>query len=212
MSQAVADLIEQGATAHKPSKVLPRFLFKAEMAGREVRSIACHLKIADFPADKDLSGFDLSAREFNEATVGATALLRVHGGRREHRPDGGPSTGKTHVATGLGIQAIEHHGRKARFFSTIELVSSLEQEKARGRAGILAETLIQPDLVILDELGYLPISIEALSSPIRVEQALRTHQRHHHHQSQLQQTGHGFWRCQDDHRAARSPDPPPPHS
>ncbi len=51
---------------------------------------------------------------------------------------GGPGTGKTHVATALGIQAIEHYRRKVRCFSTIELVNVLEQEKARGKAGQVA--------------------------------------------------------------------------
>jgi len=63
-----------------------------------------------------------------------------------------------HVATALGIQAIEHHRRKVRFFSTIELVNALEQEKAKGKAGQIAESLARLDLVILDELGYLPFS------------------------------------------------------
>jgi len=52
---------------------------------------------------------------------------------------GGPGTGKTHVATALGIQAVEHHRRKVSFFSTIELVNTLEQEKAKRKAGQLAE-------------------------------------------------------------------------
>ena len=69
-----------------------------------------------------------------------------------------PGTGKTHVATALGIQAIEHHRRKVRFFSTIELVNALEQEKAKGKAGQIAEAMTKLDLVILDELGYLPFS------------------------------------------------------
>jgi DNA replication protein DnaC len=55
-------------------------------------------------------------------------------------------TGKTHVATALGIQAIEHHRRKVRFFSTIELVNALEQEKAKGKAGQTAEGLTKLDL------------------------------------------------------------------
>lgn len=45
-----------------------------------------------------------------------------------------------------------------RFYSTVELVNSLEQEKATGKQGQLALSLIQMDLVILDELGYLPFS------------------------------------------------------
>ena len=69
-----------------------------------------------------------------------------------------PGTGKTHAATALGVQSVEHHRRKVRFFSTIELVNTLELEKAKGKAGQLAEGLTKLDLVILDELGYLPFS------------------------------------------------------
>jgi DNA replication protein DnaC len=71
---------------------------------------------------------------------------------------GGPGTGKSHVATAIGVQLIEHNRRKVRFFSTIELVNALEQEKARGKAGQIAEGMIRLDLIILDELGYLPFS------------------------------------------------------
>ena len=71
---------------------------------------------------------------------------------------GGPGTGKTHIATAIGVQAIEHHRKRVRFFSTVELVNLLEQEKAQGRPGQIANRLAHSDLVILDELGYLPFS------------------------------------------------------
>ena len=58
----------------------------------------------------------------------------------------------------LGIQTIEHHRKRVRFFSTVELVNALEQEKVIGKAGKIAEALVKTDLVILDELGYLPFS------------------------------------------------------
>jgi len=54
------------------------------------------------------------------------------------------------------MQAIEHHGRKVRFFSIVEFVNALEQEKALSKAGKMAERLSKDDLVILGELGYLP--------------------------------------------------------
>jgi DNA replication protein DnaC len=66
---------------------------------------------------------------------------------------GGPGTGKTHIATALGIQAAEHHRKKVRFFSTVDLVNALEQEKALNKAGQLAERLLRLDLVILDSCG-----------------------------------------------------------
>ena len=96
--------------------------------------------------------------EINEATVHQLHRGEFMGGAQNVVLIGGPGIGKTHVATALGVQAVEHHRRKVRFLSTIELVNALEQEKARGKAGQLAESLVRLDLVILDELGYLPFS------------------------------------------------------
>jgi DNA replication protein DnaC len=62
------------------------------------------------------------------------------------------------LATALGVSGITRHGRRVRFFSTVDLVNTLEQEKAAGKAGRLALSLMRVDLVILDELGYLPFS------------------------------------------------------
>ena len=71
---------------------------------------------------------------------------------------GGPGTGKTHIATAIGVEAIVHHHRRVRFLSTVELVNSLEQEKLNGNQGRLANRFCHADLIILDELGYLPFS------------------------------------------------------
>ena len=69
MAQAVADLNEQGAPAIDAAMPILSQLLKAELAEREVCSIAYHLKVARFPAYKDLSGFDFASSEINEATV-----------------------------------------------------------------------------------------------------------------------------------------------
>ena len=116
------------------------------------------MKSARFPAYKDLSGFDFATSEINEATVRQLHRCEFMDGAQNVVLIGGPGTGKTHVATAIGIQAIEHHRQKVRFFSTIELVNALEQEKAKGKAGQIAEGLTRLDLVILDELGYLAFS------------------------------------------------------
>ena len=71
---------------------------------------------------------------------------------------GGPGTGKTHLATALCMQGIEHHAQRVRFFSTIDLVNALEIEKAAGKHGQIANRLLHVDIVVLDELGYLPFS------------------------------------------------------
>ena len=158
MAQAVTDLAEQGAPAFESAVPMLSQLLKAEMAEREVRSIAYHMKAARFPAYKDLSGFDFMASEINEVTLRQLHKCEFLDGAQNVVLIGGPGTGKTHAATALGVQAIEHHRRKVRFFSTIELVNALEQEKTKGKAGQIAESLTKLDLVILDELGYLPFS------------------------------------------------------
>jgi DNA replication protein DnaC len=158
MAQAVGDLMEQGSPAFEAAVPIISQLLKAETAEREVRSVAYQIKAARFPAYKDLTGFDFTSSEVNEALV-----------RQLHRCEfidnadnvvlvGGPGTGKTHLATALGVQAVEHHRKKIRFFSTVELVNALEKEKAQGKASQIAERLVRNDLVILDELGYLPFS------------------------------------------------------
>jgi DNA replication protein DnaC len=75
MAQAVADLMEQGAPAFAAAVPLLSQLLKAEMAEREVRSIAYQIKAARFPAYKDLTGFDFAVSEVDEAVV-----RRLHGG------------------------------------------------------------------------------------------------------------------------------------
>jgi DNA replication protein DnaC len=50
---------------------------------------------------------------------------------------GRTGTGKTHLATALGVSGIQNHSKRVRFYSTVELVNTLEQEKAAGKQGIL---------------------------------------------------------------------------
>ena len=71
---------------------------------------------------------------------------------------GGTGTGKTHLATAIGVSGIQSCSKRVRFYSTVDLVNTREQEKAAGKQGRVALMLLQVDLVILDELGYLPFS------------------------------------------------------
>ena len=149
----------RGAPAFDAAVPILSQLLKAEMAEREVRSIAYHMKAARFPAYKDLSGgFNFAASEVNEALMRQLHRCEFMDAAENVVLIGGPGTGKSHVATAIGIQAIEHHRKRVRFFSTVELVNALEQEKAQGKAGKIAEMLVKTDLLVLDELGYLPFS------------------------------------------------------
>ena len=158
MAGAIAELAEQGSPAFTQSGELLDMLIKAEVAEREVRSINYQMRIARFPAHRDLAGF-----EFKDSTVNVAQVKTLHRCEFLDQTEnivliGGPGTGKTHIATAIGVQAIVHHHRRVRFLSTIELVNALEQEKLNGKQGRLANRLVHTDLVILDELGYLPFS------------------------------------------------------
>lgn len=66
-------------------------------------------------------------------------------------------TGKSHLAIAIGVNAVNAR-RRVRFFSAVELVNRLDAELRDGRAGRLGEQLCRVDLVIIDELGYLPFA------------------------------------------------------
>ena len=77
------------------------------------------------------------------------------------RPDvllvGGMGTGKTHFAIAIAVNVVLA-GARGRYFNTVDLVNRLEEETRLGKAGALAAQLSRLDLVVLDELGYLPLA------------------------------------------------------
>ena len=113
---------------------------------------------ARFPVHRDLAGFDFAQSKVDAALVGQLATSAFTEAAANVVFMGGTGTGKTHLATALGVKAVTEHGKRVRFFSTVELTNALELEKAAGKQGRLAYSLLHVDLVILDELGYLPFS------------------------------------------------------
>jgi DNA replication protein DnaC len=158
MAGAVAELAEQSAPAYQQSTGLLDQLIRAEVADREVRSINYQMRIARFPAHRDLLGFKFTDSVVSEALVRTLHRCTFLDQTENVVLIGGPGTGKTHIATALGVEAIVRHHRRVRFASTVELVNALEQEKLNGKQGRLANRYSHVDLLILDELGYLPFS------------------------------------------------------
>ena len=158
MAGAWTDLTAQGTAAMDSSKWLIEHLLQAEITDRAMRSVRNQLNAAKFPLHRDLAGFDFNVSEVDQHLVGQLATLSFTETAQNVVLIGGPGTGKTHLATAIAVSGITSHGYKARFYSTVDLVNMLEREKQDGRAGRIATALMRTDLVILDELGYLPFS------------------------------------------------------
>ena len=159
MAAGYGDLIEQGGSASlQISEWLIKHLIDAETTDRAIRSIGYQMNAARFPIHRSLADFDFDQSKVDESLIKQLATLEFTEAAQNVVLVGGTGTGKSHLATALGVAAIQQHGLRVRFYSTIDLVNMLEQEKAAGKQGRLVMSLIHMDLVILDELGYLPFS------------------------------------------------------
>lgn len=159
MASSYADLLEQrGDSGAGEAQWLLQHLLQAERTDRVLRSIRNQMHAARFPIHRDLAGFDFEQSKVDRRQIETFATTAFTEKTENIVLIGGAGTGKTHLATALGVEAVSHHGKRVRFYSTVDLVNTLEQEKAAGKAGRLAHQLLNLDLVILDELGYLPFS------------------------------------------------------
>jgi DNA replication protein DnaC len=157
----MASALEESLTALSQKKLAPTSwlgqLLSAEIADRQARSYQYQLRLGNFPVPRDLDSFD-----FRESVVSETQIRQLYTGEylstaRNIVFVGGTGTGKTHLATALARHAIQQ-GKRARFFSVVDLVNQLDAEKREGRAGRLATRLLYQHVLVLDELGYLPFS------------------------------------------------------
>ena len=158
MVGAWADLMAQGDASTASSKWLIEHLLQAEQTDRAVRSVSHQMNAAKFPVHRDLAGFDFGSSKVDQILVKQLATLVFTDTAQNAVLIGGPGTGKTHLATAIAVAGIVSQGKRVRFYSTVDLVNTLEKEKRDGKAGRMALSLMRVDLVVLDELGYLPFS------------------------------------------------------
>jgi DNA replication protein DnaC len=148
------------ATAVKRQHEPQRFvgdLLSAEIAEKQARSIKYQIAIAKLPLAKDLEDFTFDGTPVNETLVRELAGGDFLAHQRNLVLVGGTGTGKTHLAIAIARACIRD-GARGRFFNVVDLVNKLEAESRAGRQGRLADQLCRMDLVVLDELGYLPFA------------------------------------------------------
>ncbi len=132
-------------------------LMQGEALAREQRSVARRIRLARFPVIKTLDAFQWNwPRKINRMQVQELFRLRFI----EHKANviflGGVGLGKTHLATALGYAACQK-GHSVLFATAVEVVNTLSAAQRAGRLNQALGRYLKPTVLILDELGYLPI-------------------------------------------------------
>lgn len=159
MAEAFTDLNQRQA-ASKLSPLSHQWLeglIKAEIADRKVRAINYQMSVAKFPVHRNIDRFDFEASGVEENRIRNLCSTQFITEKCNLIFVGGTGTGKSHLSIALAAQAV-HNGQKARFYNVVDLVNQLEQEKITGKSLGLVNRLKNIDVVVLDELGYLPFS------------------------------------------------------
>ncbi len=131
-------------------------LTHVEVTSRRERRIARRIKEARFPMLKTLDGFDFAAQPaLDRETV--LELFRCEFVEQKHNAVliGGSGTGKTHLAIALGVASCQRD-RRVLFTTAAETTNMLVEAKQQGRLSRRLEQLARYDVIVLDELGYVP--------------------------------------------------------
>ena len=157
MKAAYDEVLSNALKRQHPAQDIVGSLLQAEIAEKQARSIRYQVAAAKLPLIKEVADFDFSGTPINEGLVRDMATGSFLDTQRNAVLVGGTGTGKTHLSVAIALSCIRL-GRRVRFYTVIDLVNRLEAEARSGKTGRLAEQLTRLDLVVLDELGYLPFA------------------------------------------------------
>jgi DNA replication protein DnaC len=157
MRHAYDEVIADGIKRQHPVQQTVGELLKAEIAEKHARSIKYQMTASKLPLAKEVDGFEFTGTPINEGLVRDLATGAFLASQRNIVLVGGTGSGKSHLSIAIARNCIRG-GARARFYNTTDLVNRLELETHQDSVGKLAEHLSRLDLLILDELGYLPFA------------------------------------------------------
>ena len=157
MASTFDEAVTTGLQRNRSTMEILTDLLRSEEAHRHAASIRYRMTAARRPQVKDLDAFVFAGTPINEQLVRSLHQGSFLPVRRNAVLVGGTGTGKTHLALAITANVVRN-GARGRYFSTVDLVTRLEEEARQGKAGALASQLARLDLVCLDELGYLPFA------------------------------------------------------
>jgi DNA replication protein DnaC len=160
VAQNYARLAEEAAANNQTFQDYLFALLEGEVLQREEHAQKLRLYRARFPVIKTLDSFEFSAI----SSVNKPMVLELSRGSFIDRREnvifiGSYGTGKTHLAISLGVSAC-NQGKKVRFYTAAGLINELLEAQSQLRLGKLETTLAKCDLIILDELGFVPFTKE----------------------------------------------------
>jgi DNA replication protein DnaC len=151
-------LAREAAAANEGYEPYRLRLTELEVAARASNAVQARVRQAGFPVAKDFDTFDFTAvPSLSKPKVLELARGEWIGQRSNICLVGSPGTGKTHLATALGLAACRQ-GKRVRFVTAAALVTRLEEAQKQYQLDRLLAQLDRTDLLICDELGYLSFS------------------------------------------------------
>jgi DNA replication protein DnaC len=151
-------LAREAADSGQPYEEYLLALLEQEVSQRDVNRRKRRLREARFPLLQTLDAYDFAAMP----ALSKPKILELAQGDFIEKAEnavfvGAIGTGKTHLATAIGLAACEQ-GRRVRFFTAASLINDLLEAAEQHRLSRLENILMKQDLIIIDELGFVPFS------------------------------------------------------